>query len=138
MKNRTKRCSTIPGQLSPKPKELREDEIKSAKDESSEMLAAEIKSVKDELSESIKNVDSKLTATKRTTDEKLAEYNGKLETTSNEVAELWSLLNDDVLNEIKLINQKLAEAKSENSELKSRNRSLLFLSILWHSYLVLV
>ena len=81
-------------------------------------------------------LESKLTAAKRSIDEQLAECNGKLAKTNNELAEAWNLINDDVINEIKLINQKLTEAKSELSEfksefseLKAQNRSLLSLSI---------
>jgi len=109
--------------------ELFED-IKTANDESSKILRAEIRSVNDDLSESIKDVDSQLTVTRDEMGGKLTEYNGKLEKTSNDGAELWTFLNDDVLSEINLINRKLALATSEISELKSRKRSLSFLSLL--------
>ena len=127
-----------------------EVEIKSIKSESvkmSQTMAVEIKSFKDELSESIKSsneeADVKLTATKRTMDDKFAEHNGKVETLGKEVAEVWDLVNEDIIDEMKMINQKLSAAVSEQSELKSelsklkvelsklksQNRSLLFLSI---------
>eukprot|EP00984_Skeletonema_dohrnii_P035001 scaffold34594_cov135-Skeletonema_dohrnii-CCMP3373.AAC.2 len=136
-----------------------EVEIKSIKSESvkmSQRITVEIKSVKDELSESIKSsnegVDGKLTATKRTMDEKFAEYNGKVETLGKEVAEVWDLVNDDIIDEMKLLNQKLSAAVSEQSELrselsklkvelselKSRNQSLVFMSIFTALLLVVV
>jgi len=59
-----------------------------------------------------------------------------VETLGDEVAEVRDLVNDDIINEMKSINQKLSAAVSEQSELrselsklKSQNRSLLFLSI---------
>eukprot|EP00985_Skeletonema_marinoi_P019313 scaffold11018_cov127-Skeletonema_marinoi.AAC.8 len=128
-----------------------EAEIKSIKSESvkmSQTMAVEIKSFKDELSESIKSsneeADVKLTATKRTMDDQFAEHNGKVETLGKEVAEVWDLVNEDIIDEMKMINQKLSAAVSEQSELKSelsklkvelselksRNQNLVFMSIL--------
>jgi len=112
-----------------------EAEIKSIKSESvkmSQTIAVEIKSVKDELSESIKSsndeADGKLTATKRTMNEKIAEYNGKVEKLGDEVAEVWDLVNDDIIKLSAAVSEQ-SELRSELSKLKSQNRSLLFMSI---------
>jgi len=93
-----------------------EAELQSNNLKISQKIKEEIESVNDKFSESIESfnadVESKLTLT--ATKETYEKMKNKLD---NDVAEIWNLINDDVIDEMKLLKSELSEMKLLKSEL---------------------
>lgn len=97
-----------------------EGEIESIKSENVKTyrkITAEIKSVKGELSSRIETGAAKFDA-----------YKDKVEKMDNDFADVWTIINDHVIEELKILKSEQSKLKSELSKLKSQIRCLLLLS----------